>query len=519
MTDTHRHIDDTRSYKFLLTRRFRFVDRFVDSRSHQTTCAWLWPTLFLAFCTRLAVAFWGDVPIHPDETYQYTEQAFRLLHDYGFVPWEYSLGIRSWLIPGVLAGCMWVGGVLGFDTVVEQEAFLKTVLCFLSLTLPLGLYRLTQIAASERAAIVAFLLGCFWHHFLYYAHKPMPGILATYALIWMMVLMLRTPTSARLWMAGVLSGLILILRYQLVPVLGVLNLFALMCLRRSYLPMFFGNLLVLLAAGLLDLMTWGGFLSSFIDNFRVNFMFDIASNFGTAPVEFYAKRFGVETGGVVLIAAAGCVVLWPRFWPMIVAVVVGIIALHVPAHKEFRFVIWAMPFVLMAAAVMACHPCLPRRLVPTALLIWGAGVSFVFVASYTGYGTPLNSFSEGGRHGIALMREVRDSEYVTGVDITAALSFEQLGGYSTLGHPVPIYMESENRSTPWPAVSHIIAHTDDLIPPGFTRVAQSGPFTLWHSKLPGLRPKLDPNTLYLPLPANIGPHLELFDVKNPQVSQ
>ncbi|MEP6068617.1 MAG: hypothetical protein ABJ246_22480, partial [Paracoccaceae bacterium] len=248
---------------------------------------------------------------------------------------------------------------------------------------------------------------------------------------------------------------------------------------------------------------------------RLNFMFDIASNFGRSPVEFYAKRFGAETGGLVLVAAAGSVVLWPRLWPMIVAVVVGVAFLHVPAHKEFRFVVWTIPFIIMAVAVMATHPRLPRVLSPAVVMLWGAGTSLVFVASYTGVGTPLSQFREGGRHGIALMREVRKSEHVTGVDIVADLSFEQLGGYSTLGHPVPIYIGPENQASPKDAVSHIIAYTNDPIPSGFTRVAQSGPFTLWYSEPSGPRPELDLGALYLPLPANIGPKLELFDLKSP----
>ena len=487
-----------------------------DTAHSRPTWRWLWPVLGVALLARLALAFWGDVLVHPDETYQYHEQAFRAINGYGFVPWEYSVGIRSWLIPAVLAGLHWVGHLVGIDSASGINTLVEIVLCLISLSLPIGLYRLTQTVASERAAIVAFLMGCFWHHFLYYAHKPMPGILATYALIWMMVLMLRAPTSVRLWMAGILSGLILTLRYQLVPALGLLNLFALMRLRQGYLPMFLGNLVALLVAGLLDLVTWGGFLSSFIDNFRVNFIFDVASNFGRSPIEFYAKRFGAETGGLVLVAAAGCVVLWPRLWPMIVAVAVGVAFLHVPAHKEFRFVVWAMPFIVMAVAVMATHPRLPNILAPAVVMIWGVATSIVFTASYTGVGAPLSQFREGGRHGIALMREVHNSEHVTGVDITAALSFEQLGGYSTLGHPVPIYLGSENEPSLGDAVSHVIAHTSDPAPAGFTRVAQSGPFTLWYSELAGPGPELDPDSLYLPLPANIGPNLELFGIKSPQ---
>ncbi|MEP1539403.1 MAG: hypothetical protein ABJQ34_21440 [Paracoccaceae bacterium] len=487
------------------------------SMSSRVTWSWLWPVLGLALLARLVLAFWGDVLVHPDETYQYHEQAFRVVHGYGFVPWEYSAGIRSWLIPGLLACLLWAGNLVGIDTPAEIGSLVEITLCLISLVLPVGLYRLTQGVASERAAIVAFLFGCFWHHFLYYAHKPMPGILATYVLIWMMVLMLRAPTSARLWMVGLLSGLVLTLRYQLVPALGLLNLFALMRLRQGYLPMFLGNLVALLAAGLLDLVTWGGFLSSFIDNFRVNFMYDIASNFGVAPIEFYAKRFGVETGGLVLLAAMGVVMLWPRLWPMIVAVIVCVAFLHIPAHKEFRFVSFAMPFVVMAAAVIACHPRLPAVLAPAFVLFWGAGVSLVFVANYVGVGAPLGHYQEAARHGITLMRAARDTGPVTGIDIrTRALAIEHLGGYSTLGHPAVFHIGAD-RPKAEAVISHIVIGPEDPEPTGFTRLAQSGPFTLWYDAVSDPAPKLDPDSLFLPIPDNIGQNFEPFGTQSPLV--
>jgi hypothetical protein len=45
------------------------------------------------------------------------------------------------------------------------------------------MYRLTQALWNEKAAISSLLLGCFWHHFLYVAPKPMSGVLAMYGLV------------------------------------------------------------------------------------------------------------------------------------------------------------------------------------------------------------------------------------------------------------------------------------------------------------------------------------------------
>ncbi|MFL4468335.1 hypothetical protein ACERZ8_00055 [Tateyamaria armeniaca] len=321
-------------------------------RETAVTWRFFWPVLLVGFALRLVFAQWADLPLHPDETYQYYEQAYRLVHGYGLIPWEYVFGIRSWLIPLCLAGLLVVADVLGLDQPHEYAFFLKTVLCLISLSLPIAMYRLTQVLWSEQAAILSLLLGCFWHHFLYVAHKPMPGILAMYGLLWLVLWMVRPQTRARVFAFGLMLGLVFTLRYQLVPVLGLLWLIALYRLRAGALGlMLLGNALALALAGGLDWIFWGGFLSSFIDNFRLNFLYDIASNFGEQEVLFYAKRLIVESGGLFVIGLIGVALLWGRIWPVAVAMAIGVLAFHIPAHKELRFVLWIMPLALIGAVL------------------------------------------------------------------------------------------------------------------------------------------------------------------------
>src|SRR4029077_13014106 len=48
-----------------------------------------------------------------DEVFQSTEQAHRLVYGYGLVPWEFQLGARSWLLPGVIAGLLELARLIG----------------------------------------------------------------------------------------------------------------------------------------------------------------------------------------------------------------------------------------------------------------------------------------------------------------------------------------------------------------------------------------------------------------------
>src|ERR1051326_796501 len=83
-----------------------------------------------------------------DEVFQATEQAHRLVFGYGLVPWEFQLGMRSWLLPGSVAGLMELSRLLGdgpdyyLPVIAASFAVLATapvICCFLWARLWFGL--------------------------------------------------------------------------------------------------------------------------------------------------------------------------------------------------------------------------------------------------------------------------------------------------------------------------------------------------------------------------------------------
>src|SRR5580693_7188614 len=65
--------------------------------------------LALAMLVRLAAIVAFPSLHHPDENFQLFEQAHRIAFGYGVVPWEFRDGIRSPVLPYVLAGLFRVG--------------------------------------------------------------------------------------------------------------------------------------------------------------------------------------------------------------------------------------------------------------------------------------------------------------------------------------------------------------------------------------------------------------------------
>ena len=73
-----------------------------------------------------AVHSWGIV--HADEHQQYLEQANRLAYGYGETFWEQARGMRSYVYPGALAGCLLAFDACGMTHPVTQAAGIRFIL-------------------------------------------------------------------------------------------------------------------------------------------------------------------------------------------------------------------------------------------------------------------------------------------------------------------------------------------------------------------------------------------------------
>ena len=486
---------------------FLFPETSPSSRT--TTWRYLWPVLLAGFVLRLVLGTVYPFMTHPDEVFQYTEQAHRLVYGYGVVPWEYVYGVRSWIIPFGLAGLLEAGRSVGLDRPEEYIPLITVALSAVSLSLPLGIYRLSQHLMDERGAVLALLFGVFWWHFLHFAPRPMPGILATYALVWFCVLLYRRPSATNLILLGLLGGSVLVLRFQLLPVVGILGLFVLLRLGFRTWPAIVSFGSVVAFAGLVDLWTWGSFLFSFFENFRLNFSHDLASTFGVSGLGYYAFHVGRETGGLVVPALAGTILIYRKFWPVLAAVIVGVAALHIPGHKELRFVLWSFPFTFigLAAGLTFVSGRLRGRLHPIVLHL--GIIAFCFVVSaisiymrdpWASRELPLRSTF------LAISRETD----VTGIELlTPTVPWYRTYGYAALGHPVPVYFwgwhndaGEQEIATRRAHVSHVVTGPGIAPPPGYEPAFEIGGYRTWVASGPRAEAVFTEFDLRVPFPTD-----------------
>ncbi len=122
--------------------------------------------LAIAFVLRAIVALSGDFVLHPDEIIQYLEPAHGLVFGNGVVFWEYYYGARNWLVPGMVAGVLWLSKLAGVGEPWFYIDAVKLMFCLLSLLIPWGVYHYSRSIVSESAARLALIFACLWPYLI-----------------------------------------------------------------------------------------------------------------------------------------------------------------------------------------------------------------------------------------------------------------------------------------------------------------------------------------------------------------
>lgn len=323
--------------------------------SNDKTWSGVYWLAFVGLCLRIIFALTSDTIFHPDELFQYLEQAHRLVFGYGYVPWEYRFGIRSWIIPGFISIWLFICSTLHLDDPAIYIPLVKGVFCLLSTSLIFSAYTIGRSLISEEAGRLAGIFTCFWYELIYFAHKPLPDALAAYLLIGALAYAVAK-VGRKPILFGLLLALCVVIRFQLLPVVAFMALF--ICFAWTKKELIRAGLAFVgvgLLAGYVDYLTWGYWFISYYNNFLFNGIYGVSNLFGQRSYFYYPAALTIGSVGIFAIAGLLSLTVLKRVWlPLICASIILVFYSIVP-HKEYRYVFAAIPLLLIITSALIFH--------------------------------------------------------------------------------------------------------------------------------------------------------------------
>ncbi|MBV8121762.1 MAG: hypothetical protein JO081_17700, partial [Alphaproteobacteria bacterium] len=395
---------------------------------------------------------WGD------EIFQGSEQAHRLVFGSGLVPWEFQLGMRSWLLPGTIAGLMELSRLAGdgpdyylpmIAIAFAALAAIPVVCCFLW----------GRRLFGEPGGWIAATVVVVAPELVYFGARTLGEVVAGHLLvaaIYMFEPGHRVTSRRRLFAGGALLGLIFQLRIQLAPALVVVVLWNNWReIRQRVPPMLAGSAVVLLAAAVFDTLTIGAPLASVWRYFVCNVYYGASSTFGVEAWNFYLLgELGVWGGAAATLLPL--VVVGARRMPLPLAAAVMIIAVHSGvAHKEYRFIYPAVLLLMVSAGLGLAQIASWAR---DWLRDRGIGISIAtlaamavslgwwcFVSFDVWTGPALAAHRDRAHDNLTAMTVVAHLPALCGVGLYGldGKDWVDYGGYTYLHRPVPMYWPTD----------------------------------------------------------------------------
>jgi hypothetical protein len=190
---------------------------------------------------------------HPDEIFQYLEQAHRLVFGYGVIPWEYRYGMRSWVVPLLITMPMKLGATIAPSTLLYAK--LPNIIGVLaSLSIIWSAWTIGKRRHPVHGFVAATVMAI-WFEQVFFSSHLLTEVLATACILPAAALISEPdPSRRKLVCGGVLLGLATVLRFQYGPAIAVFVL--LTCglnIRRLWLPIIAGSILTLLLSMAVDI--------------------------------------------------------------------------------------------------------------------------------------------------------------------------------------------------------------------------------------------------------------------------
>jgi len=403
--------------------------------------------LAVAAAARLWLALVDDGIFWPDEIFQSIEPAHKRAFGYALLPWEYTTGARSWLLPMLLAPLLRLGAALGGDRPRAYLVLVRVVFVALSLATTWGIYHLARtLRAAPGYAVVGAALFALLPPAIVLAPRAFSENAVMLPIVVAVALLAdEAPSLRAVAGAGVLLALATILRIQ--NVLLCAAAVGWLAARQKWRPT--ALLLAVLAAGALadgalDRVSWGGWFQSAREYWNGNIVRGYASMMGRQPATYYVTAFVSSSGAAALVLLALAAVGGARARGVAAVALVYLVGHSAVGHKELRFSspVWPLVCALAAVGLDVLGRVRPRvgvaaaAVAAVAALLAAARVPRLTFAALGSAGGTARILDHGGPYNRALAA-AHDRADLCGLKLPTERTGS--GGISWLHRRVPVY--------------------------------------------------------------------------------
>ena len=452
--------------------------------------------VLLAAALRLIPVLFVPSLNYPDEIFQVSEQAHRLVYGTGLVPWEFQLGIRSWILPGIVAALMELARLVG-----DGPDYYLPLIAGVFVALAVAPVACSFLWCERRFGLIGGVVGgvtvATMPELIYFSGRTFSEVVSAHVLILAAFVLhpgSRITARGPLFLGGMLLGLGFVLRPHLAPAIAIIGLwYPLGMLRRQVPTIVGGAVIVLLMATLLDWATLGAPLASLWRYTLYNVFYHVSEYYGVEPWWYYGAA---ELALWQLALAPLLFLLWfgAKQVPMLFVAALAYLAVHSGlAHKEYRFIYPAALLLSIVAAVglasfVAGPVAVLRRWLPdtrarpfsAAALI----IAWCLLALGVWTGEPLSKLRLRGQGTVLAASFVSHRSDVCGIGLFgfAGEDWGVYGGYTYLHHPVPMYWPKDETELASRAPAFNILLSTDAPPPalGFNEDKCFDGICVWH---------------------------------------
>lgn len=381
---------------------------------------------------------------HPDEVFQYLEQAHRLVFGYGIVPWEYRYGMRSWLLPLLVAGPMQIGAWIAPSTLLYAK-LPQLLAAMANLSIVWSAWEIGKRSHPSHGLVAAAVMAI-WFEQIFFASHLLTEVLATACFLPAAVLLTASvPSQRKLMAAGILLGLAVIFRFHYGPAIAVLVLLS--CkfeVKRLWLPILAGGALALTFSATVDILAGQKPFGWMIENIQQNLILNRSAHYGVSGPETYFVlirsywHFAALPIFLLILPAVrnNQTLLWVAFLNIAIHVAIG--------HKEYRFIFLSMTILIMLAAIGSAelahrlrtrvnNTAFQKSCMPALIALW-IGVSGTLAIA-----EPMRQRWNAYGPSMGLARLAGNDPNICGIAIHN-LAFWEPGGYSYLHRKIPIFL-------------------------------------------------------------------------------